>query len=323
MKKLLIILLFVIIHILIISDEYVLLQTINYGTRGEEDDIAPHITDFNRNGIDEILMNTARPGIGLMQFYEFDPVNDSMELVNEINRGFLWAGGWGDYDLDGLYEIVGFSPDSQYIYTMEQSDSFSFPDTITWTEYSSRIEDIFSTDKLKTDSIDRIIKMGIIEGLGSDLGWGYYDCVSNDDFIITDTLRETNTIVLLNFVDFDNDSLLDLLIRTGGSVDSAIIIEEATDLNADLFIPFKAYPIVNESPRASKIVVLPDIDKDGEKEVGFTKSGPINPNPVYYFCIAEDTSGTGELVDIFEEMLIVETNNIIFTGFKSQCLLSG
>ncbi|MDY6787487.1 MAG: hypothetical protein SVK54_05115 [candidate division WOR-3 bacterium] len=315
MKKLLYAIIIIVLFISIHAAEYVLLQTIEYGTGSSSWEVGPHTTDFNRNGIEEMLLNTVRSGEFSIQFYEYR--NDSMELIHSINPGyFIWAGGWGDYDNDGMYEIVGAAPDSQFNFTMEQRDSANFPDTLNWQEYPDAGGYIFSTAKLKPDSIDRIVREGIYDdGFGWDQGWGYYESSGNNNYELADSARMNTEVFFLDFVDFDNDTLLDILMKINTTTtDSAMIIEEALSSSNDSFVPYKAYPIVDRSPSPTKICVLPDIDGDGEKEIGFTKQGTINPNPEYYFCIAEDTSGSGELVDILNVKNIVETDNVFLTG---------
>ncbi|MCK4524432.1 VCBS repeat-containing protein, partial [candidate division WOR-3 bacterium] len=239
MKKLILIIIFIITILTLQSREFVFLQELEHGTVEPKRMAGPLFHDFDRDGKDELIMWTFIADSSFLRFYEYQ-YNYHLELIKtNYYKSHMWTAGIGDFDNDGLYEILGGDPDSNFLYLMEQSDSFDYPDSITW--HSDTIFNTFkyvmSTNRLKPDSIDRISGLGvpIISTSVYGMGFYYYECNGDNSYYMK-TFAESTKFCTSNFDigDYNDNGIVEIFAEL---IDGANIVRyEASDVSADSFI---------------------------------------------------------------------------------------
>ncbi len=312
MKKFITIIL-ILISILIFSREFVFLTELEHGTVGKRRDLGPQKHDFNKNGEDELIMwsfmGGSFVGESFLYFYEYKD-DYSFDLIKtNYYSSHIWMADIGDFDNDGLYEILGGIADSSYIYTMEQSDSFDLPDSITWhsdTIYNTN-KFLMSTNKLKADSIDRIAGLGI-PGISTTVygkGFYYYECIGDNNYAIQTFEDSLETLNGFDIGDIDNNGKVDIfiLLKIGNVVERY----ESTDSNADSFILIDTTMV----ERSGQIYIMEDTDGDGKRELLHQKNNwydRIWRIASFGFDLYEDDNGDGSLDSIWATDFEVGTN---------------
>ncbi len=302
---------------MVFSREFVFLTELEHGTVKYRRDFGPQKHDFNMNGRDELIMwspmASTFAGESFLYFYEY--INDySFELIKtNYYASHIWMAGIGDFDNDGLYEILGGIADSSYIYLMEQSDSFDLPDNITWhsdTIYNTN-KFLMSTNKLKPDSLDRIAGLGIpgISTTVYGMGFYYYECNGDNSYYMKTYEESLWTGGALDIGDIDNNGKAEMIFRLidGGSV----VRYEVYDSTADSFTLIDTTYAYN----ISNLLILEDTDGDGKKELLTQKLNYCGGGfPSYGFDLYEDDNGDGTLDSIWATDFNVGTNSDTDTG---------
>ncbi|MCK4524079.1 hypothetical protein KAU15_04050, partial [candidate division WOR-3 bacterium] len=172
MKKIFIlIILILLIPLILISREWVIKQVLpNVGDYKPGRHKIPGIMDLG-NYYPKLMISTPIP-TDRYRTVVFKFTGDSFEF--EINIDTLKITGIGDFDNDGLIELLGYSVayDSS-IAVMEQLDTNQVYKIRTWDSEGANIFGIGSliaTSLIKTDDIDRIYGAA---PSGSDSGWYY------------------------------------------------------------------------------------------------------------------------------------------------------
>ena len=147
----------------------------------------------------------------------------------------MWIQGIGDCDNDGLYEIMGGDPDSNFLYLMEQADSFSYPNSITW--HSDTIfetfRDVMITDEIEYSGQDCIAGVGAPENSTTSRarGFYYYECTGDNEFQLKSFFVNQGITGDVDIGDFNNNGLVEFITFFGDD----ILVFEATDINSDSF----------------------------------------------------------------------------------------
>ncbi|MDY6788198.1 MAG: hypothetical protein SVK54_08770 [candidate division WOR-3 bacterium] len=316
MKKLIILITIILAILTLYSREFVFLQELEHGTVDGHRMFGPLIHDFDRDGNDELIMwsfmSSEDPDSAYLYFYEYK-YDYYLELIKTNKyKGFLWTAGIGDCDSDGLYEILGGDPDSQFLYLMEQTDSFDYPDSIIW-----RSPDTFTsfysmmiTNKLKPDSVDRIIGLGIPEYSTTTYskGFYYYECAGNDTFYMKTYKESLRNSGCFDVDDIDSNGLSDIAM----SMDINTVYRfESFDSSADSFV---IKDTVNQ--RADNLLLIEDTDGDSVKELLIQSTKTIGGGTHRYgYFLYEDDNGNGSLDSIWAtEIEVANNNDAIFGG---------
>jgi len=312
MKKHILLIIFIITMMTLQSREFVFLQELEHGTVSPQRDRGPLMHDFDRDGNDELIMWTFfgdGPDTANLYFYEYEYDYNLKLVQNNKYNGRLWTSGIGDCDSDGLYEIFGGDPDSQYLYLMEQKDSFDYPDSITWhtDTYSTGHYVRIISNQIKPDSIDRMAGMGI-PGLGTTTygeGFYYYECMGNDSYEIK-TFEEDLEVATQGFTvgDIDEDGLGEYFMMAS-VIENPVYIYEAYDSNLDSF------EFISETPgKTINLLVIEDTDGDSIRELLKARVLASGGGVSYYeFDLYEDENGDGVLDSIWSTDFSVSTNN--------------
>lgn len=273
------------------------------------------IDDFNRNDLDELIFfdYVRIPQTKSIYFYEY---GDGFNFTNikQIERQTCVILGTGDLDADGNRELFG--ADSLIIWLMEQKDSLSFPDSITWESDSTMIycKDIGITNKLKGDGVDRIYGAGIpwLSTASEGYGWFYFTCTGDNQYEILNTFEESTRVAgAMDIGVIDNDSLTDVVIT---SPRNYLYFYESVDLIDTNFIKQDS---LTEGGYASEVLlILPDIDRDGTNEIMKYQINYLDLTGYvsYGYLIYEDTSGTGVYDTIWKRDFVVGTDFIYQHG---------
>ncbi len=317
MKKVLIVILFIIfIFLSLYPREFVFLTELEHGTVFAKRKGGPYKYDFNRNGRDELIMWIFKGDSSYLNFYEYKD-DYSFDLIQtNYYASHIWMAGIGDFDNDGLYEILGGIADSNYIYTMEQSDSFDLPDSITWQSDSfNTFYYMISTNKLKADSIDRIAGTGIpgISTTTNSRGFYYYECNGDNSYYMK-TFEESLYIGAgLDIGDIDNNGKAEIFFGLKNIED--IVRYELINSVTDSFILIDS----TYAYKSENLIITEDTDGDGKKELltqklNYLVGNPADPRPSYGFDLYEDDNGDGSLDSIWATDFDVGNNNDVIFG---------
>jgi len=217
-------------------------QYIDKGT----DLVGPFYCDYNRNMNDELII----PGTNIIYFYEIQS-DSGFSLINQIDgisgNPYLWTAGTGDFDSDGLKEIILGYPenDTAHLRIYEQSESTSFFDNLVWqndTLYIT-IYNLGVTNKLKGDGVDRILGAGIpwLSKPTKAYGWYYYTCVGDNQYEILNTYAESTRVgSAMDIGDINGNGLTDVVVTTPESI--YIYIYESIDSEDTIFERWNILP---------------------------------------------------------------------------------
>ncbi len=316
MKKLILLIILITTVLTLQAREFVFLTELEHGTVSPRRVIGPQKHDFNRNGRDELIMwspmASTFAGESFLYFYEY--IDDYSFNLIQTNYyvSHTWTAGIGDFDNDGLYEILGGDPDSNFIYLMEQSDSFDLPDSITWHSDSfNTFYPMMSTNKLKPDSLDRIAGIGIpgISTTTYGRGFYYYECNGDNSYYMKTFEESLETSGGFDIGDMDNNGKVDVFIELRNGFN--VIKYEASDSSADTFVIIDSTEVNN----ISNLLILNDTDGDSKKELLTQKLNYAGGGfPSYGFDLYEDDNGDGSLDSIWATDFNVGTNNDTDTG---------
>ena len=277
------------ITITILGDEYVITYSINYGNSGMYREIGPHIFDCDNDSNYEFTcyhrFNNGSYTERHIFIFEHAMPGDSF-IIRRDYKDVGFPAGYGDFDNDGLGELLVLkkdSTDSIYVSTMEQADSVSYPDSITWICDSvyDGISTVGVSTMMKSDSIDRIYGSGIpwLSSNTTKHGWYYYSPIGDNDYRINNTFLEDSFTSRMTVGDFDSDNYCDIIIAVHGST----YWLESVDSMQDSFTVINKESYNINQP--DNYLILPDIDRDGRNEI-ITNKGEIYPTS-YTFRIIE------------------------------------
>lgn len=306
--------LFILITFILNAREFVLLQELPYGTVGSYRQFGPLCYDFNRNGNDELIMWIYEADTSFLRYYEYQYDYHFDLIKTNKYKSYTWTAGIGDFDSDGLFEIMGGDPDSQFLYFMEQTDSIDLPDSITW--HSDTIWESFYplvvTNKIKPDSIDRVAGIGIPGLSDASFSYGFYylDCIGDNTHTI-DTFESSSITghACFDVGDMNENGLPEIIY---GLPDIVHLVRfEAIDTFADSFIVLDTIP----SDNTENILIIEDTDGDLKQEllqakVNYSGGGMAS----YGVDIYEDDNGDGRLDSIWATDFEVATSNDILAG---------
>ncbi len=259
MKKIfLLIIIILLIPIILISREWVIKQ------------VLPDVGDYKPgrhkmagiinlgNYYPKLMIPTPIPS-DLYRTVVFRFTGDSFEF--EINIDTLKITGIGDFDNDGLIELLGYSVayDSS-IAVMEQLDTNQVYKIRTWDSDGANndgIRVLGSTNLLKTDGMDRIYGA---DPPDCDSGWYYMSSDGDNSYYFDYVLIEDREISTMDIGYIDDDSLVDVIAGTSKGQS----FWEATNMNSDSFELRCDNPGWGNGTHYSGI--LNDIDGDGKNE---------------------------------------------------------
>ena len=301
MNKIVFIISLFIINIQLTGIQFFEMDYINEGISTTGKDLSLKISDYNRNGSDEIVINSSN-----ILFYEIQ--DNYFELIGEIDdTNYIFTCGSGDFDQDGLKDLlIGMPGDDKYMHLriLEQSDSTSFFDNLVWqsdTLYRT-VKVLSITNKLKGDGVDRIYGAGIpwLSTPTKGYGWYYFTCTGDNQYEILNTFEESTQIQsAMDIGDIDNDSLTEVVLES--YLKTQIFKYESVSSSDDSF-EFTDSIMTYASPLC--LLILPDIDKDGTNEVAEMLVNYIG-YPTSYKCIIFEGTDT-----IFNRDFEVETDYI-------------
>ncbi|MDD3803904.1 MAG: T9SS type A sorting domain-containing protein [bacterium] len=248
----------------------------------------------------------------LISYYEYN--GDSFEIMHQVkDSGAISFNGIGDFDSDGLYEMLIYFTSHKAITTLEQPDSFSYPNGITWMSDTiwqcSRF--LGSSNKFRNDSIDIIFGNGnpLLSTPVSSKGWYYMTSTGDNQYELLNTyVPDSVGPLAMDVGDVDNNGACDVMIVMHGN----LLDFEAQDTLADSFaIKWRWSTQDNLDAPPYGLLIYPDIDKDGKQEVGFYNLKYASP-PYHCFgyYLVEDTTGTGKMEIIWEDSILVEYDNM-------------
>ncbi len=260
MKKILTtIIILLVIPIMLISREWVIRQILpdvgSYEPSRQQD--GHKIVDLG-NYYPKLIIPTPIPS-DWYRTVVFRFTGDSFEF--ETNIDTLRITGIGDFDNDGLIELLGFSTAYDFsIGVMEQQDTNQIYKTRIWDSEGANNEGAMylgSTNLLKTDGIDRIYGA---DPPNCDSGWYYMSSDGDNSYYFDYVLIEDREIWSMDIGYIDDDSLVDVI----GGTSRGLTIWEATNLNNDSFEIRCDNPGWGNGTHYSGI--LNDIDGDGKNE---------------------------------------------------------
>jgi len=190
---------------------------------------------------------------------KYNPFIDSMEYLTNIDS--LNICGSGDFDNDGLVELLGHSVayDGK-IAVMEQQDTNQIYTVRTWESPETDINGVSYlgvTNLFKNDGIDRIVKAYPIT---TDSGFYYYSPTGDNNYYVDFELSEDRKIASLDVGFLDDDSLVDII----GGTDRGQTWWEAKDSDNDSFEMIKSgFP---GGVGTEWTILGDDIDEDGKNE---------------------------------------------------------
>ncbi|MDI6699608.1 MAG: FG-GAP-like repeat-containing protein [bacterium] len=326
MKKVILLVDIVLIGILLSGIAFEQKQYIDKGTCTGVNFAGPFYCDYNRNMNDELII----PGFQTIYFYEIQS-DSGFSLINQIDgisgNPYLWTAGTGDFDSDGLKEIILGYPenDTQHLRIYEQSESTSFFDNLVWqndTLYTT-IYNLGVTNKLKGDGVDRILGAGIpwLSKPTKAYGWYYYTCVGDNQYEILNTYAESTSVgTAMDIGDINGNGLTDVVIKSRVNY---LYIYESTDIMDTFFV--KVDSITESGYASEKLLILPDIDRDGVNEIMKYQIDYIGfwLEPVSYGYLIYEKRG--DIYDtIFNRHFEVGTNyNWIYGGDIAYCDIDG
>ncbi|MCK4524242.1 hypothetical protein KAU15_04885 [candidate division WOR-3 bacterium] len=106
MKKLILIIIFIITILTLRSREFVFLQELEHWTVGVDRFPGPLFHDFDRDENDELIMWTFIADSSFLRFYEYQYDYHLEFFKTNYYKSHMWTAGIGDFDNDGLYEIL-------------------------------------------------------------------------------------------------------------------------------------------------------------------------------------------------------------------------
>ncbi|MDD3803901.1 MAG: T9SS type A sorting domain-containing protein, partial [bacterium] len=293
------------------AEKFVNTGYIDYGVSGKKRSNAPKYLDINRNGIDDLILSYTDLDSSSIRFYEY--TGDSFVLMGELkDTGTFSHDGIGDFDTDGLYEMLIYFTSHKAIATLEQPDSFSYPTGITWMSDTIWQCSSFlgSSNKFRNDSIDIIYGNGnpLLSTPVSSKGWFYMTSTGDDQYELLNTyVPDTVGPRAMDVGDIDNDGACDVMIVMHGN----LLDFEAQDALADSFvIKWRWSTQDNLSYVPLGLLIYPDIDKDLQQEIGFYSLKYLSPSHSYVFFLTEDTTGTGKIEIIWEDSILVGYDNM-------------
>ncbi|MGE3063223.1 MAG: hypothetical protein AB7T10_06270 [bacterium] len=194
---------------ILLADRFINIDYIYDGVSGDQRVNSPKCVDVNNNGIVDLVLSYSDLDSSSIRFYEFD--GDSFVMMYQYkDTGILALNGIGDYDSDGLYEMLIFFTSHLAIATLEQPDSFSYPTGITW--MSDTIWQcsncLGSSNKFRNDSIDIIYGNGnpLISTPSIPKGWYYMTCTGDDYYELLNTyVPDSVGPRAMDVGDIDND----------------------------------------------------------------------------------------------------------------------
>ncbi len=245
--------------------------------------------------------------------YEWDE-KDSFVLRSGI-EGYGFIDGIGDFDNDGLKEYVVRKVDKPMMF-MEQSDSFSFPDSITGETDSiwSTLRKMGVSKFMKADSIERIYGIGIpwLSSSTGAYGWYIMESTGDNEYEITHTYLEDVRINDMAIGDLDDNGYMDVVIED--DVPGDVTIYEATDSTQMVFNKKVSWD-AGYGNITQRRIILPDIDKDGHKEMlSYVIKSVGYIYDEYIYIIMEDEDGDNMYDTVFVREFASPTNVLAPVG---------
>ena len=257
-KTLTIIIIILLISINIISREWIIRQVLpDVGYYKPGKNYGPSILNIG-NYYPKLVIYSPSPSVGYMTVV-FRFTGDSFEF--ETNIDTLMISGYGDFDNDGLIELLGHSVayDSS-IAVKEQLDTNQIYDIRTWDSDGANNEGavcLSSTNLLKTDGIDRIYGA---DPPNCDSGWYYMSSDGDNSYYFDYVLIEDREIQTMDIGYIDDDNLVDVIAGTGRGQ----TWWEATNANNDSFQMIgDGFP---GGVGTGFTIITYDIDNDGHNE---------------------------------------------------------
>ncbi len=297
---------------ILLADRFVNIDYIYDGVSGDQRVNSPKCVDVNNNGIVDLILSYSDFDSTSIRFYEFD--GDSFVMMHQFkDTGTLALNGIGDFDTDGLYEMLIYFTSHKAIATLEQPDSFSYPNGITWMSDTIWQCAVFlgSSNKFKSDSTDIIYGNGnpFISTPALFKGWYYMTCTGDDQYELLNTyVPDTVGPNAMDVGDIDNDGACDVMIVMHGN----LLDFEAQDTLADSFaIKWRWSTQDNLAAAPYGLLIYPDIDQDSKQEIGFYNLKHVTSSEHYYgYYLVEDTTGTGKMKIIWEDSILVGYDNM-------------
>jgi len=169
------------------------------------------------------------------------------------------------------------------------------------------------TNKLKSDSIDRILGKGI-PGISNTVygnGFYYYECSGDNTYYMKTFAESTSTVTEgFEFGDLNGNGFSEVILPLLNGID--IERHEVANTSADSFVLIDSIP----EKGASNFLILNDIDGDGNNELLYEDVNYIGGYEVSYgFDLYEDDNGDGTFDSIWATDFVVFTSyDYIFGG---------
>ncbi len=315
--RLFIIFLMICIYINIYGDRFILTKKMPKGAVGNPRYNGPIIFDMDRDNRMEIWTSRywhdteGDTTVFEITVYEHNTVNDSFYIDKEIHRYGRTFDGIGDPDGDGLWELMVGNFDSNKVFLLEQPDSFSYPDTITWASDTSLAGARWmGFSKFMKDSVDIIYGNGCpgVSNSVGGYGWFYMKCTGDNSYEIYKEFEKDSSVAwMMDVGDVDGDSLCDVVCPMHAYIKIFEKVPEDPD----------SYAIVMNDHKLDNGVdftlILPDMDKDGHNEIitGMDNGGtPCH----YWFFIIEDEDGDAVYDTTYRWDMYVDTDVFYIVG---------
>ncbi len=252
---------------------------IPYGTRGEIGRVIAG--DFNYNGqTDLCFMRTDTLHFPLVIFLEYDSLFDTtwgFVVKDSVYAPMVCAG--GDFDRDGLYEIVAPEDTVAGIQIFESPDSFSYPTFKVWADTLRVYVGNINVHDIDKDQFPEIV---ILRVDTNELFRVYeFDPDSGYRTVFREMVQENATSPIA-FGDFDRDGWTEFVFGyTGSFGDTAMWVYECNGDNSYIRVYSRTLPSTNN---IYDCISVEDADRDGKPEFvlkGFTV--PDNEFQVYIF----------------------------------------
>ena len=296
---------------ILFADRFVNIDYIDYGVSGIKRTNAPKCIDVNHNGIDDLVLSYTDLDSSSIRFYEFD--EDSFVMMHQFkDTGMFTLDGDGDFDSDGLYEMLIFYGTHLSIATLEQPNSFSYPIGITWISDTIWKCSSFlgSSNKFRSDSTDIIYGNGnpLLSTPATSKGWFYMTSMGNNQYELLNTyVPDSVGPRAMDVGDIDNDGACDVMIVMHGN----LLDFEAQDTLADSFaIKWRWSTQDNLFSVPFGLNIFSDLDMDNKKEMGLYCLKYLSPCHSYGYYLIEDTTGTGKMEIIWEDSILVDYDNM-------------